>query len=59
MFYVMKNNVANIISGDLPTQLGLLILHNETTSTANSPALSTNSTILDNDSKKSYRKAFK
>ena len=27
--YVMKNNVANIISGDLVTQLRLLILHNK------------------------------
>ena len=35
MFYVIKNNVANIISGDLAIQLGLLTLHNKTPSKVN------------------------
>ena len=29
MFYVVKNNVANVISGDLAVQLGSLTLHNK------------------------------
>ena len=29
MFYVVKNYVANVISGDLAVQLGLLTLHNK------------------------------
>ena len=32
MFYVIKDNVSNIISGDLAIQLGLLTLHNKMTS---------------------------
>ena len=59
MFYVIKNNVTNIISGDLAIQLSLLTLHNKTTSKANSQALLTNNIFLDNDSKKKYRKSFK
>ena len=35
MFYVIKNNVTNIISGDLAIRLGLLTLHNKTTSKVN------------------------
>ena len=32
MFYVIKDNVTNIINGDLAIQLGLLTLHNKMTS---------------------------
>ena len=32
MFYVIKDKVTNIISGDLAIQLGLLTLHNKATS---------------------------
>ena len=42
MFYIMKNNITNIISRDLDIQLGLLKL-NKTTSKVNSQPLSTNS----------------
>ena len=51
MFYVIKDNVTNIISRDLAIQLRLLTLHNKATSKINSPALSTNNIYLDNVSK--------
>ena len=51
MFYFIKGNVTNIISGDLAIQLGLLTLYNKATSKVNSPAISTNNIYLDNDSK--------
>ena len=38
-FYVIKNNVTIIISGDFPIQLVLLTLHNKTSSKGNSQAL--------------------
>ena len=52
IFYVIKNNVTNIISGDLAIQFGLLTLQNKTTSKVNSQALSTKNIFLNNDSKK-------
>ena len=51
MFYVIKDNVTNIISGDLAIQLGLWALHNNRTSKVSSQALSINNIFLDNDSK--------
>ena len=51
MFYFIKGNVTNIISGALAIQLGLLTLYNKATSKVNSPAISTNNIYLDNDSK--------
>ena len=51
MFYVIKNNVTNVIRGDLAIHLGLLTLSNKMTSKVNSQALSTINIILDNDSK--------
>ena len=50
MFYVIKGNVTNIISGDLAIQLRLLTLHNKATSKVNSHALSTNNIYLDHGS---------
>ena len=50
-FYAIKDNVTDIISGNLAIQLGLLTLHNKATSKFNLPALSTNNIYLDNDSK--------
>ena len=38
MFYVIKNNATNIISGDMVIQLGLLTLRNKVTYTVNSPS---------------------
>ena len=57
MFYIMKNNITNIISRDLAIQLGLLKLH-KTTSKVNSQALSTNSILLDNDSRNKVTENF-
>ena len=51
LFYVIKDNVTNIISGDLAIHLELLTLYNKTTSKVNSQALSANNIFLDNDSK--------
>ena len=49
LFYVIKDNVTNIISRDLAIQLRLLTLKFK--SKINSPALSTNNIYLDNVSK--------
>ena len=63
---LFKDNVTNMISGDLAFQLGLLTLHNETICKVNSQAISTSNILLDNDSKNKvtekllnkYRKVF-
>ena len=57
MFYIMKNNITNIISRDLDIQLGLLKLH-KTTSKNNSQPLSTTSPFLDNDSRNKVTENF-
>ena len=49
--YVIKDNVTNIISGDLAIQLGLLTLNNKAACKVNPPAPSTNRIYLDNNSK--------
>ena len=51
MFYAVRNNVTNIINGNLAIQLGILTLHNKATSKFNSQARSTNNIFLSNDSK--------
>ena len=51
LFYIINDNVTNIISGDLAIQLGLLTLHYKTTSKVNSQVLSTSNIFLGNDSK--------
>ena len=57
MFYIVKNNITNIISRDLAIQLGLLKLH-KTISKVNSQALSTNSIFLDNDNSNKVTENF-
>ena len=51
IFYAVRNNITNIINGNLAIQLGILTLHNKATSKFNSQARSTNNIFLGNDSK--------
>ena len=56
IFYVIEDNLTNIISGDLTIQLGFLTLHNKATSKVNFQALSTNNIYLRNGRKKKVTK---
>ena len=58
IFYVVEDNLTNIISGDLAIQLGFLTLHNKATSKVNPQALSTNDIYYVMTGRKKLQKNF-